>query len=99
MQPPMIPADDNRPATLEMCLVPRIPKDLTVEQADALWAEISAHDGLPDHAKTKLLQQSNYRLVAAGKSQPPRSVVAGVFFNGADPDEVQRQLRAMAAQR
>ncbi len=80
---------------------PTNPKDLTVEQATALLAEIWANDVLPDHAKGKLLQQINYRLdEAAGKGQQqPRSVGAGVFFNGASPDEVMRQLKALAAQR
>lgn len=87
--------DDDRTATLEGTSIPQIPKHITADQADALWAEISA-SGLPDSAKAKLLQ----RLEEAGKGQPqPQSVVAGVFFCGAQPDEVQRELRALAAHR
>ena len=100
MQPMQPIPDNDSPTTIGMCLLPQIPKDLTAEQAAVLWAEISASDVLPDHAKGKLLQQINYRLEeAAGKGQPPRSVVAGVFFNGASPDEVMRGLKALAAQR
>ena len=92
--------DDDRPTAIEICQLPRIPADLTVEQADALRAEIWASDSLPDSAKVKLAQQINYRLAeAAGKGQQPRAVSSGVFFNGAQPDEVQRQLRAMKAHR
>ncbi len=100
MPPTLTPDDDNRPTNIEMCLLPRIPKDITVDQATALLAEIWANDALPDHAKAKLAQQIDYRLEeAAGKRQPPRSVSAGVFFTGADPDEVMRQLKALADQR
>jgi len=96
----MTPDDGDRPTNLEMCLLPQIPKDLTVEQADALRAEIWASDALPDHAKGKLAQQIDHRLEeAAGKRQPPRAVSAGVFFSAASPDEVQRGLKALAAQR
>lgn len=98
--PTMTPDDDNRPTNLEMCLLPRIPKDLTAEQADALRAEIWANDALPDHAKAKLAQHIDYRLAeAAGKGQRPQTVSAGVSFNGASPDEVMRGLKALAAQR
>ena len=100
MQPTMIPADDNRPTTIEGCRLPQIPKDLTVDQATALLAEIWANDALPDHAKAKLAQQIDYRLAeAAGKGQQPHSVVAGVFFNGASPDQVMAGLKKMADQR
>ncbi len=97
MQP--IRGDDDSPTTIEGCRLPQIPKDLTVEQAAVLLAEIWASDVLPDHAKARLSQQIDYRLdEAAGKGQQqPRSVVAGVFFNGASPDEVMRQLKALAA--
>jgi len=79
---------------------PTNPKDLTVEQATALLAEIWASEVLPDHAKARLSQQIDYRLEeAAGKGQQPQSVVAGVFFNGASPDEVMTGLKALAAQR
>jgi len=80
---------------------PTNPKDLTVEQATALLAEIWASEVLPDHAKARLSQQIDYRLEeAAGKVQPPTvKQSAGVFFNGASPDEVMRQLKALAAQR
>ena len=96
MQP--IP-DNDSPTTIGMCLLPQIPKDLTAEQAAALLAEIWASDVLPDHAKARLSQQIDYRLAeAAGKVQPqPQSGGASVFFNGASPDEVMRQLKALAA--
>ena len=103
MQPTMIPDDDDSPTTttLEFCSVPRVPEHLTVEQATALRAEIWASDGLPDHAKARLSQQIDYRLEeAAGKvQQQPQSVSAGVLFCGAQPDEVMRQLKALADQR
>jgi len=100
MKPIMTP-DDDRPSTIEGCLVPQIPKDLTADQAAALLAEIWANEVLPDHAKAKLSQQIDYRLAeAAGKVQPPTvKESAGVFFNGASPDEVMRGLKALAAQR
>ena len=101
MQPMQPTPDNDRPTTIEMCLLPQIPKDLTVDQATALLAEIWASDVLPDHAKARLSQQIDYRLEeAAGKVQPPTvKESAGVFFNGASPDEVMRQLKALAAQR
>lgn len=95
----MIP-DDDRPTTIEGWSIPQIPKDLSREEADALWAEIAASD-IPDRAKGKLLQQINDRLEdAAGKGrQQPQSVSAGVIFCGASPDEVQHGLKALAARR
>ena len=101
MQPMQPTPDNDRPTTIEMCLLPQIPKDLTVEQATALRAEIWASEVLPDHAKARLSQQIDYRLdEAAGKvQQQPQSVVAGVLFCGASPDEVMRELKALAAQR
>ena len=55
MKPIMTP-DDDRPSTIEGCLVPQIPKDLTAEQAAALLAEIWASDVLPDHANVLRLR-------------------------------------------
>ena len=97
--PTLIPDDDNRPSTLEFCAIPTIPRTLDAEQATALLAEIWA-GALPDAVKVKLAQQVDYRLAeAAGIGLQPHSVSAGVSFNGASPDEVQRQLRALKAQR
>lgn len=98
--PTMIPDDDNRPTTIEGCGLPHIPRDITGEQAAALLAEVWANDALPDHAKAKPAQQIDHRLEeAAGKGPQPAAVVAGVFFNGASPDEVMRGLKALAAHR
>jgi len=92
----VIPDDGDRPTTLEMCLIPRIPEGLSVEEAAELWRAIAASE-LPDHAKARLFEQIE---AAAGKRQPqPRSVVAGVLFCGAGPDEVMRQLKRLADQR
>ena len=100
MQP--IPDNDSpTTTTLEMNLIPRVPEHISAEQASALWAAI-ADGGLPDRVKGRLLEQINFRVAEAGKGQPqPQSVVAGggVVFNGAQPDEVMRGLKALADQR
>ncbi len=95
----VIPDDGDRTVEFDGYSFPTIPPDLTAEQASAMWAEVEASEALPDHVKEALGQRLNQRLdEIAGRSQPPRpvEVIAGVFFIGATPEEVERERKSLS---
>ena len=91
--------DDNHSVEMAAFSFPRIARNLTVEQAAAIWAEVEANEACPDRIKDGIGGRLNQRLdEVAGRSQPPQPVVAsiGVGFCGASADEVERALKELA---